>query len=251
MSDSLQPHGLYSPWNSPGQNTGVGFQALLQGIFPTQGSNPGLQNFRWILYRLSHQGSPGLWDHKQSDPTEWQAHASCFHILSFLSSGLTFLPEFPQGSSAHIKGCHADDCDKLVYWYQFSWVQSVSHVQLFATPWTQHTRLPCPSPTPRAYSNSSPSSWWCHATILSSGIPFSSCLQTFPASGSFPTSQFFTSGGQNIGVSASTSVLPMNIQDWFPLGRTGWISLQFKRLSRVFSNTTVQKHQFCHAQLSL
>ena len=108
-----------------------------------------------------------------------------------------------------------------------------------------HARLPCPSPTPRAYSNSHPSSWWCHPTISSSIIPFSSRLQSFPASGSFPVSQFFTSGGQSTGISASTSVLPMNIlKDWFPLGWTGWISLQSKGLSRVFSSTTVQKHQF-------
>ena len=115
----------------------------------------------------------------------------------------------------------------------------------------QHARFPCPSPTPRVYSNSCSLSWWCHPTISSSVIPFSSCLQYFPASGAFPVSQFFTSGGQRIGVSASTSVLPMNIQDWFPLGLTGWISLQSKGLSRVFSNTTVQKHQFFGTQLSL
>ena len=113
----------------------------------------------------------------------------------------------------------------------------------------QHARPPCPSPTPRFYPNSCPLSWWCHATISSSIIPFSSCLQSFPGSGSFPMSQLFASGGQNIGVSASTSVLPMNTHDWFPLGWTGWISLQSKGLSRVFSNTTVQKHQFCGAQL--
>ena len=101
-------------------------------------------------------------------------------------------------------------------------------------------RLPYPSPAPRAYSNSCPSSWWCHPTILSSVIPFSSRLKYFPASGSFPRSQFFTSGGWNNGVSASASVLPMNIQDWLPLGLTGWISLQSKGLSRVFSSTTVQ-----------
>ena len=115
----------------------------------------------------------------------------------------------------------------------------------------QHARLPCLSPTPRAYSNSCPSSWWCHPTLSSSVIPFSSRLQSFPASGSFQMSQLFASGGQSIGVSASTSVLPMNIQDWFPLGRTGWIALQSKGLSRVFSNTTVQKHQFFSTQLSL
>ena len=119
-----------------------------------------------------------------------------------------------------------------------------------AVHWLQHTRLPRPSPTPRACSNSWPSIRWCHPTISFSVIPFSSCLQSFPASGSFPMSQFFTSGGQNIGVSASASVLPMNIQDWFPLGWTGWIPLQSKGLSRVFSNTTVQKHQFFGAQLS-
>ena len=113
----------------------------------------------------------------------------------------------------------------------------------------QHARFPCPLPTPRACWNSCPWSWWCHPTILSSVVPFSSCLQSFLASGLFKC-QFFASGGQSTGVSASTSVLPMNIQDWFRLGWTGWISLQVKGLSRVFSNTTVQKHQFFSAQLS-
>ena len=115
----------------------------------------------------------------------------------------------------------------------------------------QHTRPPCPSPTPRAYPNSCPLSRWCRPTISSSVVPFSSHLQSFPASGSFLVSQLFASGDQSIGVSASTSVLPVNTQDWFPLGWTGWISLQAKGLSRVFSNTTVQKHQFFGAQLSL
>ena len=115
----------------------------------------------------------------------------------------------------------------------------------------QHARPPCPSPTPGAYSNSCPSSLWCHPTISSFVIPFSSCLQSFPASRSLPVSQFFTSGGQRIGVSASASVLQMNIQDWFLLGLTGWIYLQSKGLSRVFFNTTVQKHLFFIAQLSL
>jgi len=170
-------------------------------------------------------------------------------------------------------------------------VKSHSCVQLFATPWTiayqappsmgfsrqeywsgvplpspfsrsvvsnclqphglQDARLPCPSPPPGACSDSCPSNRWCHPSISSSLVPFSSCLQSFPASGSFLMSQFFASGGQSIGVSASTSVLPMNIQDWFPLGLTGWIFLQSKGLSRVFSNTTVQKHQFFGAQLTL
>ena len=115
----------------------------------------------------------------------------------------------------------------------------------------QHTRLPCPSLSPWACSNSCPLNRRCHPTISSSVVPFSSCLQSFPASGSFPMSQFFTSGVQSIGASASASVLPMNIQDWSPLGWTGLISLQSKGFSRVFSNTTVQKHQFFGAQLSL
>ena len=114
----------------------------------------------------------------------------------------------------------------------------------------QHTRPPCPSPTPRVYLNSCPLSQGCHWTISSSVVPFSSYLKSFPASGSFQMNQFFASGGQSIGVSASTSVLPMNIHGWFPLGWTGWISLQSKGLSRVFSNTTVQKHQFFGTQLS-
>ena len=115
----------------------------------------------------------------------------------------------------------------------------------------QHARPPCSSPTPGVYTNSCPLSRWCHPTISSSVIPFSSCLQSFPASGSFPVSQLFTSGGQNTGASASASVLPMNIHDWSPLGWTGWISLLSKGLSRVFYNTTVKKHQFFGVQLSL
>ena len=115
---------------------------------------------------------------------------------------------------------------------------------------SQHTRPPCPSPTSGVYSNSCPLSRWCHPAISSSVVLFSSCPQSLPASGSFPMSQLFTWGGQSIGVSVSASVLPMNTQDWSPLGWTGWISLQSKGLSRVFSNTTVQKHQFFGAQHS-
>ena len=115
----------------------------------------------------------------------------------------------------------------------------------------QHTRHPCPTPTPRTCSNSCPSSQRCHPTISSSVIPFSSCLQSFPTSGSFQMSQFFSSSGQSIGVSPSASVLPMNIQNWFPLGLTGLISLLSKGLSRVFSSMTIQKHQFFGTQLSL
>ena len=115
----------------------------------------------------------------------------------------------------------------------------------------QHASLPCPSPTPRVYSISCLSTRWCHQTISSSVFPFSSCLQSFPTSGCFQMRQFFPSSGQSIGVSASASALPMNIQDWFPLGGTDWTSLQSKGPSRVFSNTTIQKHQFFGAQLSL
>ena len=115
----------------------------------------------------------------------------------------------------------------------------------------QHARPPCPLPTPGAYSNSCPSSQWCHPNISSSVIPFSSCFQSVLASRSFPRSQFFASGGNSIGVSASTSVLLMNIQDWFPLGWTGWLFLKSNGLSRVFSSTIIQKHQFFSAQFSL
>ena len=115
----------------------------------------------------------------------------------------------------------------------------------------QHARPPCPSPTPRVHPNPCSLSWWCHPTVLSSVIPFSSCPQSFPASEYFQMSHLFASGGQIIGVSASTPVLPMNTQDWSLLGWTGWIFLQSKGLSRVFSNATVQKHQFFSAQLSL
>ena len=133
------------------------------------------------------------------------------------------------------------------------WLLLFSHSVVSDSLWPhglQHTRLPYPSPSPGICSNSCASSQWCHPTISSSFVPFSFCLQSFPASGSFPVSWLFTSGGQSIGASALASVLPMNIQDWFPLGWTGLISFQSKGLSRVF-NTTVQKHQFFSAQTSL
>ena len=133
--------------------------------------------------------------------------------------------------------------------YQFSSVQLLSSVQLFATPWTAACQASLSITTPGVYPDSCPLSRWCHPTISSSVIPFSSHLQSFPASESFQMSQFFASGGQSIGISASVSVLPMNIQDWFPLGLSGWISLQSKGLSIVFSNTTVQKHRFFGTQL--
>ena len=134
------------------------------------------------------------------------------------------------------------------------WITQFSCLVMSSFLWLhglQHARPPYPSPTPGAYSNSCPSSQWCHPTISSSVIPFSSCTQYYPATGSFLRSQFFTWGGQSTRVSASASVPPMNTQDWSPLGWTGWISLQSTGLSRVFSNTTVQKNQFFGAQLSL
>ena len=134
--------------------------------------------------------------------------------------------------------------------FQFSSVAQ-SCVQLFATPWTAACQASLSITTPGVYSNPCPLSRWCHPTISSSVVPLSSHLQSFPASGSFPMTQLFTSGGQSIGVSALASVRPINIQDWFPLGWAGWLSLLSKGLSRVLSNTTVQKHQFLGVQLSL
>ena len=154
------------------------------------------------------------------------------------------------GLDLHASDHHFPDSSLLLC----ATVQFSSVTQLCPTLWPhawQHTRPPCPSPTPGVYPNSCPLSRWCHPTTSSSVVPFSSCRQSLPASESFPMSQLFASGGQSIGVSASTSVLPMNTQDWSPLGWTGWISLHFKGLSRVFSNTTVQKHHFLSAQLSL
>ena len=137
-------------------------------------------------------------------------------------------------------------------WYENRSVQfSRSVLSNFLRPHEpQHARPPRPSPTPKVYPNSCPLSQWCHPTISSSVVPFSSCPQSFPASGSFEMSQLFASGGQSIEVTASTSVHPMNTQDWSSSGWTVWICLQSKRLSRVFSNTTAQKHQFFSAQPS-
>ena len=129
-------------------------------------------------------------------------------------------------------------------------LQLLSRVQLFATPWIAACQAALSITTPRFHSNSCPSSQWCHPAISYSVVPFSSCPQSLPASESFPMSQLFASSGQSTGVSALASFLPKNTQDWSPLGWTGWISLQSKGLSRVFSNTTVQKHQFLGTRLS-
>ena len=167
-----------------------------------------------------------------------------------LSTPVVWPGEFPGLYSHRI----AKSLTRLInFHFQFSSVQ-FSRSVVSDSLWPQelqHARPPCQSPTPRVYPNLCPLSQWCHPTISSSVMPFSSCPPSFRASGSFQMSQLFAPGGQSIGVSASTSVLPMNTQDWSPLGWTGWISLQSKGLSRVFSNTTVQKHQFSCTQLSL
>ena len=144
--------------------------------------------------------------------------------------------------------------EKIEHVYMMEYSVQFHHSVVSNSLWPhglQQARPPCPSPAPGVYSNSCPLSRWCHPAILSSVIPFSCRLQSFPASGSFQMSQLFVSGGQSIRVSVSTSILSMNIQDWSPLGWIGWVSLQFKGLSRVFSNNTVQKNQFFGAQLSL
>jgi len=152
----------------------------------------------------------------------------------------------------NIQWCWSVSDKKECYFQTFSSVQ-FSRSVVSDSLWPhelQHARPPCPSPTPGVHSNSRPSSQWCHPAISSSVVPFSSCPQSLPASESFPMSQLFVSGGQSTGVSASASFLPKNTQDWSPLELTGWISLQSKGLSRVFFNTTVQKHQLFRSQLS-
>ena len=187
------------------------------------------------------------WKRETFDPTSWVTH-----LASLLPSGEVRGYGVRQTQvrilSAPLPGCANFSLSIFICSVQFSSVQSLSCVRLWPHG-LQHARPPCPSPTPRVYPTSCPLSRWCHPTISSSVIPFSR-LQSFPASGSFQMSQFFASGGQSIGVSASTSLLPMNTQDWCPLRWTGWISLQSKGLSRAFSNTTVQKHQFLSAQFS-
>ena len=167
--------------------------------------------------------------------TDRQSNISQFNVMRAMTGMCKPLEE------------HGDCFNSCSLSVQFTWSVLSDSLQPHGL---QHASLPYPSPTPEACSNSCPSCWWCHPTILFPVIPVS-CLQSFPASGSFPMSQFFASGDQSIGVSASVSVLPVNTQDWSPLGWTGWISLQSKGLSRVFSNTTVQRHQFFGAQLSL
>ena len=242
---------------------------LLQGIFLNQESNPDLLPCRQIVYQLSYKGSPS-WGLAEDgfDPSTsglWAQHASTAPCCSTSHSRRILIP-----SSRNVPSLKNSSRNLYVH---FPWIQSTNtfwappEYQVLGIQWQhhkpgvltsrcyrfgqfsrsvesdslrphglQHARPPCPSPTPGAWSKSCPSSWWCYPTISSSVIPFSSCLQSFPASGSFPMSQFFASGGQSIGVSASASVLPMNIQNWFPLGWTGWTSLQSKGLSSLLQH---------------
>ena len=206
-------------------------------------------NFTTWLQWDSHEDKSRPWNVRGSalalcSPGVWK------HLIPLLVSVVI---QVPHSIWSHMSWWWEKPLNKryLCPWIIHSF-QLVSHVRLFATPWTSAPLASLgPSPTPTACSNSCPSSQWCHTTISSSVTPFSSCLQSFPASGSSPVSQFFTSGGQITGFSASASVLPMNIQDWFPLGWTGLILVQSKGLAKVVSNTTVQKHQFFGTQLSL
>ena len=225
VSDSLQPHELQHtrpPCPSPTPRVHSDSCPLSQWCRPTFLST--VVPFSSCLQSYSASGS--------------------FEIIQFLASGGQKFWSFSISPSTEYSGLM---CFRI-YWFDLpirSDQISRSVVSDSLRPHeSQHARPPCPSPTPRVHPNPCLSSQWCHPTILSSVIPFSSCPQSFPASGSFPMSQLFASGGQSIGISASISVLPMNTQDWSPLGYTGWISLQSKGLSRVFSNTMVQKHQF-------
>ena len=216
LSDSSRPHGLQPtrllcPWDFPGKSTGMACHCLLWCW--------AVGAYLWGV----------VWDFKAA--SQYLKNTFSFPWILWLSVLTAQLDSARSLSSV-----------------QFSW--SVVSDSLWPHG-LQHTRLPCPSPTSVACSNSCPSSRWCHPTISPSVVPSSSCIQSCPASGSFPMSQFFTSCGQRIEASASASVLPMNIQDWLHLGWTGWISLQSKGLSRVFSNTTVQNHQFFSTQFSL
>ena len=163
---------------------------------------------------------------------------------------LSFKPAFAFSSFTFIKRFFSSSPFSAIRVVQFSSVQLLSRVWLFVTHESQHAKPPCPSPAPGVHPNSCASSRWCHPAISSSVVPFSSCPQSLPESESFPMSQLFAWGSQSIAVFPSASGLPMNTQDWSPLGWTGWISLQSKGRARLFSSTTVQKHQFFDAQLS-
>ena len=277
VSDSLWHHGLYSPWNSPGQNTGEGSLSLLQGTFPTQGSNPGLPHCRQILYQLSHKGSPRILEwvvypfSSGSSQSRNQTGASCvagrfytnWAIRKWMNDSL-YNEELVRTMYAVQKVMRT--CRRWLKIFNLSFFLTLflHKINLFSSVQfnrlvlsdslrphgLQHARLPVHHHF-RKFTQTH--FHWVGDAIQPSHPchPFSSRLQSFPELWSFPMSQLFASGGQSIWVSALASVLPMNNQDWFPLGWTGWISLQSKGLSRVFPNTTVQKHQFFSAQISL
>ena len=185
-----------------------------------------------------------MWDYWLGSATVFLLHFDLFKKPSFLDLNRHFSKEDIQVANKYMK---RQMLNIVICSVQFS--RSVMFDSLRPHE-SQHAGPPCPSPTPGVHSNSRPSSQWCHPAISSSVVPFSSCHQSLPASESFPMSQLFAWGGQSIGISALASVLPKNTQDWSPLEWTGWISLQSKGLSRVFSNTTIQKHQFFGAQVS-
>ena len=244
------PPGSSVHGDSPGKNTGVGCHALLHGLFPTQGLTPGLPHYRQVLYCLSYQGSPRTPEwvaYPSSRGSSWprKSYLGLLHCRQILyqlryqgspfiyasyyiklkSKIYTLNNTLRQWSTVHIlplswikNGISSFIINEDKYLFAFSSV--LSRVQLFATPWISACQA-CVSKTPGDYSNSCPSSWWCHPAISSSVMLFSSCPQSLPASGSFPVSQLFAWGGQSTGVSASASVLPMNTQDWSPLGWTG------------------------------
>ena len=205
MSNSLQPHELFSPWNFPGQNTGVGSLSLLQGIFPTQRSNPSLPHCRQVLYQLSHQGSPRILEwvaYPFSSRSSWPRNRT--GISSFAGDSLPAkLPGKPHSFSSSVAQSCPILCDPMNC--------SMSGLPVHPNSWSLLKLMSIELVMPSNHLI------LCH--------PLFSCPQSLPASESFPISQFFASGGQSIGVSASTLVLPMNTQDWSPLGWTGWISL--------------------------
>ena len=207
-----------------------------------------LRVFIWLSHELSVQFSRSV---MSDSVTPWTAARQASLSITSSQSSLKLMSTESEMPSNHLILCRPLLLPPSI----FPIISSVqfSHSVVSNSSWPhelQHARPPCPSPTPRVHSNPCPSSQWCHPTISSSVVPFSSCPQSFPASGSFPMSQLFSSGGQSTGVSASASFLPKDTQDWSPLEWTGWISLQSKGLSRVFSNTTVQKHQFFGTQPS-
>ena len=229
----------------------AGGHFLLQGIFPAQGSNLGLQHCRQILYHLGSLGSLGLVEGQSPNMGEGCLLFCYNQSLPHLEGTMLLWLYYCCYICWRIIGSLTVPwLNHTVYrsWVSVQFSRSVVSDSLRPHE-PQHARTPCPSPTPGVYLNPYPMNRWWHPTISSSVIPFS-CPQSLPAPGSFQMSQLFTSGGQSIRVSASTSILPINSQESFPLGWTDWISLQSKGLSRVFSNTTVQTHQIFSTQLS-